>query len=394
VSTRTWRGAVCAVIAAFTLAASSAASALSLQHIAGFPRSCGGGTATSDGSLWTPCSDGIIHVSPTGRISGPFRPPVDPYNADRVGKPTWNVAEVAAGPAASFWFTDDNGLVCEITAADHMRCAGTPLSKTAPREAATTGIAEGAEGNMWVLQTAPLVASIVRVTPTLAMTEYPEPPGWDDLAGLLRSSSGDMWFGGGSSSANTQGIGFITPSGEVTSYALSPEAEDSPEPRLALPDGFVYYVTGDNLEHLDRVTATGAQTVVLKVHDQLELVAAGEESVWAVAQSEKAGAGYHYFKPGALYHVTASGTTTQFPLSGRFKLSDLQVGLGGVPWGIANGYTEKDLHLVSIEASGAIVDRVSFDRTAVPVALYPVGSSAMWVVSARGTGYELSRITG
>jgi hypothetical protein len=324
---------------------------------------------------------------------------VDPYNTNRVGSPSWNVAEAAAGPDGSFWFTDGSGNVCAITSANKMRCATTPTGKRSPRTTMTTAIAEGSEGDMWVTQGvgsnggAPSGAMIVRVTPELAMTEYAAPFGWNNVAGLVRSASGEMWFGGGSSTANTQGIGFINPSGEVSSFPLTAEAVDSPEPTLALPNGNVYYVTGDNLERLDRVTPTGAQSVLLKTHTQLGVVATAGEIVWVVAQSEKAGLGYHYYKPGALYRVDANGATTKFLLSGRFKLTDVQLGLGGVPWGIANGYTEKDLHLVSIEANGTVARHAAFNRTGVPVSLYAAGTSSMWLVLARGQSYELARVT-
>jgi hypothetical protein len=387
----------------------SAASALNFKRVQGLPRACesSGGVQASDGSLWTTCSQkaksdgGLIRISSSGKVTGPFRPPVEPYNTDHVGKPTWNVADMVAGRSGSLWFTSGYGLVCNVSAAGHMDCARTPSSLKSPIETYTSAITEGADGNMWMLEEVQAKnggtadASIVRITPLLQMTEFSLPKEWSMLPGLVLSSSGDLWFGRDLRHAGLEGVAYITPSGEIMSFPLAAEAVTSAVPELALPSGPVYFVAGEGNEHLDRVMPNGSQSVVLSLHTMLDVIPGAEESAWVLAQSQKAGLGYHYYKPGVLDRISASGAITSFPLSGRFELSDLQPGPGGSLWGIAAGYTEKALRLVSIGPSGSIVTRASFGRTSgrQPVGLV-ASPTSLWLFNVRnGGGMELERVT-
>src|ERR1700685_314140 len=151
----------CALAAlACVLALPSAANALSFKRVQGLPRLCesSGGVQASDGSLWTTCSQkaksdgGLMRVSPSGTVSGPFRPPVEPYDNNRLGKSTWNVADMVAGRSGSLWFTSGYGLICNLSATGHMDCARTPSSLKEPTETNTSAIAEGSDGNMWMLE--------------------------------------------------------------------------------------------------------------------------------------------------------------------------------------------------------------------------------------------------
>lgn len=405
--------ACAALILVCVIVLPASASALSFKRVQGLPRSCesSGGVQASDGSLWTTCSQkaksggGLMRVSPSGKVSGPFRPPVEPYDTNRVGKPTWNVAGMVPGHAGSLWFTSGYGLVCNVSATGHMACARTPSSLKNPTETYTSAITEGSDGNMWMLEevqakSGPNDASIVRITPALQMTEFPLPKEWSILPGLVRSSSGDLWFGRDLRHAGLEGVAYITPGGEITSFPLASEAVASAVPELALPSGPIYFVAGDKLEHVDRVLPDGSQSVIVSLHTILQVIPGAEESAWVLGQSLKAGLGYHYYKSGVIDHIAASGAVTSFPLSGRFVLDDLQLGPEGELWGITHGYTEKALRLISIGPSGKIATRAFFHRGS---ATFPAGlvasPTSLWLFTSdpergNGGGTELERVTG
>lgn len=412
---RQGRGSFAALVAlvACVLALPSAAGALSFKRVQGLPRSCesSSGVQASDGSLWTTCSQetksggGLMRVSPSGKVSGPFRPPVEPHNTNRIGKPTWNIADMVAGRAGSLWFTSGYGLVCNLSATGHMDCARTPSSLKSPTETYTSAIAEGSEGNAWMLEEVRAKdgvttdALIVRITPTLQMTEFPLPNEWGMLPGLVLGSNGDLWFGRSEKHPGFEGVAYMTPSGEVTSFPLVPEAVTTAYPELALPSGAIYYVAGNDDEHIDKVMPNGSQSVIVSLHTILSIIPGAEESAWALGQSLKAGAGYHYYKPGIIDHISVSGAVSSFPLSGRFVIEDLQLGPEGELWGLTHGYTEKVFRFISIGPSGKIVTR---DSWGVHSATFPAGlvasSTSLWLFTSdpyRGIhdGTELERVT-
>ena len=395
------------------LALPSAASALSFERVQGLPRHCesSGGVQASDGSLWTTCSQkaksggGLMRVSPSGKVSGPFRPPVEPYDTNRLGKPTWNVADMVAGRSGALWFTSGFGLVCNLSAAGHMGCARTPSSLKNPTEMYTSAIVEGSDGNMWMLEevqakSGPSDASIVRITPALTMTEFSLPKEWSGLPGLVLGPNGDLWFGRDLKHDGPEGVAYMTPGDEVTTFPLTPEAGTTAYPELALPSGTVYFVAGENDEQVDRVMPNGSQSVVASLHTILYVIPGAEESAWVLGQSLKAGSGYHYYKPGVIDHITASGAVTSFPLSGRFVIDDLQLGPEGELWGLTHGYTEKVFRLISIGPRGKIVTRASWR---VRSSTFPAGlvasPTSLWLFTSdpnRGnnSGTELERVTG
>jgi streptogramin lyase len=404
-------GALAALVC--VLALPSAASALSFERVQGLPRSCesSSGVQASDGSLWTTCSQkaksggGLMRISPSGKVTGPFTPPVELYDTERLPKPTWNISGMVPGRSGSVWFTSGYGLVCNVSAMGHMACVRTASSLKHPTETLTAGITEGSYGNMWMLEevqakSGPSYASIVRLTPGLQMTEFSLPEGWSILPGLVLGSNGDLWFGRDLKHVGLEGVAYITPSGEIMSFPLTPEAVTSAVPELALPSGPVYFVAGDDSEHVDRVMPDGSQSVIVSLHTILDVIPGAEESAWVLGQSLKAGLGYHYYKPGVIDHIAASGAVTSFPLSGRFVIDDLQLGPDGLLWGITHGDTEKVLRLVSIGSSGKIVTHASFHGGS---GTFPEGlvasPTSLWLFTSdpkRGNngGTELERVTG
>jgi len=410
---------------ALVLSVPAAAAAVTVKRIAGFPKTCNGGlgAAASDGALWLVCEPvarghvpALVRVAPSGKVSGPFPTPAEPYDGNVFGN-SLEVGALAAGPAGTMWFTSGHGLVCRADSPGGVRCARTPQSarEAAPpdgpthRKTRTLSITEGADGNMWMLQEANAgtpgeTASIVRIRPDEEMTEFPlAVQGSAELGdGLVRSSSGDLWFGAQTS------VGRVSPGGALTSYPLAPEASTGAVAALATSDGAVYFETGDPAR-LVRFTPSGTQSLVYpfpgSIHGAVTdlPVVTADGAVWLLAQSPTAGGGTGTAKPGAFYRVGAGGMISAFPLSGRFKVRSLKAGFGDLLWGLADGATQPHDQLVSVGADGKVSVRYSFPSSCAlinasvcpgahghfPTAL-AVTPLAVWVSSETDTIYPRS----
>jgi len=398
------------VLVAAALALPAAGNALKLTPVKAFPATCDAtqGVPASDGALWMICPPaprargGLLRIAPSGKVSGPYRPPTDP---DAVGRSGWEVFGLAAGPGGSAWFSSGYGLVCDVSASGQMRCARTPAGVRERGSTRTSTIVEGADGNMWMLQDvrgtagAPDQASIARITPSLQISEYALPV--DALAppplGLVRTN-GELWFG--SLAPSTGGIGYITASGAITSYPLLPEAMMSPIAALATSAGVVYYVAGYREERLLRVTPSGEQSLAIKAPTSLDPVTTPDGSVWALGQAGQAGIGYGSSVPGAIYHVDPNGTLTTYALTGRFALSDFATGLNGLVWALADRVSEKSARLISVSAHGQVVTGHAFNGRSAPQYLVAT-PSVMWLVLSGAIdahphrlGYTLERVSG
>jgi len=386
-------------VAIVSLCSVHAAQALELHRVAHFPANCAvGGTEgiepgvgllgapydvpANDGSTWFLCPAGFVRLSSSDSVVGPVPTPSDPLvsRKDRaLGHSANEMTDVAAGPAGSVWFTNEYGLVCYITSSGHRHCAETPARVAAKGARVTSSgdLIEDDSGNMLLFQSSGAEADTLRTGPSLVFTQA-TPVGYRRL---VRSASGDLWFG-----MNTE-VGYIDPQGRVTSMPLTPEAADIAIPIVAMANGSVYFIAGSNEEKILRIAPDGDQSIVVKGHDPLAVVATPDETLWAFSQSEKAGTGFHYYRPGVYYRISSTGVATQFPLSGRFQLENLQAGPNNEVWGKTSGFTEPFGHVVSISASGAIVVHASYRlrQTLFHVVATP---SALWIALSRnGTAH-------
>lgn len=397
------------------------ASALQLHRVTGFPSDCasggteGGGVVpgfgrypdnlqATGGALWFVCPKGLVRLPLSGPVTGPFPLPKDPTLETTHPSPIdpSGIQSMAAAPDGSLWFTNGYGLICHMAASGHRRCAHTPDRERehGKRYTYSGGLVEGEEGDMWLLQsvaasTHDLIGgegTILRVTPSFSFTEYPH-----EVTSLIRAASGNLWFGADSPTIPAGLVGYITATGEVTTFPLVPEAGGSPGPVLALANGMTYFVTGSSANRIVRVMPNGSQSVLISAHTQLLAVATPDESVWVFAQSAKAGTGFHYYKPGSFYRIAPDGTITRFPLSGRFRVENIGVGPDGQIWAKTWGYTERQSRLVSITATGQIVTHASynwrqelFSLTATPAAMWmAISQNGTRTGASTGTLYRI-----
>jgi hypothetical protein len=159
-----------------------------------------------------------------------------------------------------------------------------------PRSAGIPAVAIGSEGNLWLTNG----NHIVRFTPSGLPTTFPVPQTNTQRAGgITQGPDGNLWFteNGGAGSA----IGRITPSGEVSSFAL-PEILHDPRqeyegnyPGLitAGPDGRLWFTNG--VGKIGRINPDNGRITEIKLPKPTEAVgiASGPEgNVWYTARGE------------------------------------------------------------------------------------------------------------
>lgn len=117
-------------------------------------------------------------------------------------------------------------------------------------------IAKGADGNLWIIETAS--NKIAKITTSGLVTEYAIPTANSQPAGITSGPDGSVWF------TETSGnkIGKITPSGVITEYPL-PTAFSQPTSITAGPGGNIWFIEATSIPGtgIGKITTSGAVTV-------------------------------------------------------------------------------------------------------------------------------------
>jgi streptogramin lyase len=108
-----------------------------------------------------------------------------------------------------------------------------------PVEPGPWNIANGPDGNMWVVATG--TAEVIKIASNGGMTVYPMPSPSSRLQGIVVGSDGNLWF----AESGNNSIGKITTSGVVTSYQL-PQSFTSPQCVGLGKDGNVWFFDAFN----------------------------------------------------------------------------------------------------------------------------------------------------
>lgn len=187
--------------------------------------------AGADGRLWFTTlgpdvgsidTGGSVTLHPTGLVAGTA------------------THAITAGPDGNLWFTSGDGLG-GTDRLNRIAPSGVPtLGIVVSGDRALGGLASGPDGNVWLAR--PDDATILRVTPTGAITAFPAP----GATTIAPGPDGNLWFAAGDA------IGRITPGGVVTRFR---KGLSGPVLEIADGPGGLWFTDGDG--RLGRITTAG-----------------------------------------------------------------------------------------------------------------------------------------
>jgi len=200
-------------------------------------------TRGPDGNLWFTeyIGNRIGRITPTGRVT-------------EFPLPTTNSAPqgITRGPDGNIWFTEtDANQIGRITVAGTLTEYPVPMANSNPR-----GITAGPDGALWFTEANTAGNSqIGRITVAGTIREFPLPTydaPWDITAG----PDGALWFTEGN------GIGRITPSGQIRHFTLFPSQPTNTAGITVGPDGNLWFTEGAT-HKIGRITTAGQITEYL-----------------------------------------------------------------------------------------------------------------------------------
>jgi streptogramin lyase len=273
--------------------------------------------------------------------------------------------EIAAGPDGNLWFTENvTGRVARITPDGSIHEYG-------PAGSLPDGIAAGPDGNMWFHQE----HAIGRITPDGTITSFPNES--STLGRIAAGSDGAMWFTDYTSSR----IGRITVDGTITDrYQL--DGQSNPRGIAAGPDGNMWFT---ETSKIGRITPSGDITeFALAFNSFARGIAAGPDgNMWFVAQGGGAWIG----------RITPGGTITRFDFDADGAFPDgIAAGPDGNMWvthqaqprisRIGTGMSEASVQPPVVVGSGqaGTQQACSVGAWAVWAANGPTGFSTQWLL--------------
>lgn len=187
------------------------------------------------------------------------------------------------------------------------------------------GIAPGPDGRMWFTENAGAAQGIGAVTPSGQITQYTIPTGGSHPGTIVAGPDGRMWFS--EDSANK--IGAVTTSGQFSEYPL-PSESVGPYALAVGADGRIWFAAGgtndDDQNFIGAITTAGQ--ITLYPVDALPggITEGSDGRIWFLDEN------------GFIDAASTDGTVTHYPLPQAFhETADLTAGPDGRLWVTGDG---------------------------------------------------------
>ena len=146
-------------------------------------------------------------------------------------------------------------------------------------------------------------------------------PAGSSPEGITAGPEGNLWF----TEWGTNKIGRITPSGQITEFAL-PSASTHPTSITAAPEGDLWFTEASGKDKIGRITPAGEVIgFAVPVGEEPEQIVAGPEGdLWFTAAQDEGG--------GEIGRITPSGQITAFPIYSEGAPSAITVAPEGDLW--------------------------------------------------------------
>lgn len=241
---------------------------------------------------------------------------------------------------------------------------------------APAGMTAGADGNLWIAATG--LNAIVKVTLDGAVSTFPLKAGTYPSA-VVAGPDGNVWF------AQRGGVGRITPSGDVTTFAVN----GIPAGIAPGPDGHLWF-TENFRGAIGRVTMSGAVTLFPiptrpggGSSNPLGIAAGPDGNLWFTESNPNAR------KVG---RITPAGVITEFDVPGEGSPQGIAAGPDGNVW-----FTEdngaKPAKVASITPPGVITEYVLPGDRPQPATIVAGPDGNLWVTQTNDTATSVARVT-
>jgi len=157
-----------------------------------------------------------------------------------------------------------------------------------PPNYGTIELAMGSDKNIWASEMYP---AILKITPTGAMSEYVL-PGQNNAAAITAGAHGTLWFGGFNM------LGKITTGGQITEFPAPSDLN-----MLGItkgPDGNMWFTSGGLKDAIGFITPTGSVTEFALQNEAFGIVTGPDGNLW-------------FTEAHAIGKATPSGTVTEYP---------------------------------------------------------------------------------
>jgi streptogramin lyase len=248
-------------------------------------------------------------------------------------------AAITGGPDGNLWFTDPAlGEVGRITPAGQVTEFTPPSPDNGPSRGAGDAITAGPDGNVW-FAAGSLFAAVSRVTPDGQFATFDLPGTLVTVNGLTAGPDGNVWFTENVYPFTVENVGFITPTGKVTSWSIAapPGVRGTIGSITTGPDGNLWFTH-------DGTLATITPTGVLRDHvaDGVggALTTGPDGNLWA--SGPRWDTQTHLFAGDFIERITLAGSVTTFSVGpASVNAGSIAAGPDGNVW-----FTEPDANQI------------------------------------------------
>jgi virginiamycin B lyase len=240
-------------------------------------------------------------------------------------------------------------------------------------------IVVGPDGNLWFVSGMTLpglnfAASIIRMTPSGAMTTFPLPQNVG-ASRLLFGPDGALWFSEGSK------LGRMTSDGHLTEYSLLAPEKGQIADMCIGPDGALWY-TWLHANHIGRMTLSGQVKDFAVPFSGWHITRGPDDALWyteldhvPVGPSDFSG------RKGFVGHITTDGVVIELPIDANVSANQIITGSDGAMW--FDVYPSETITVGRITTTGDV--KIISSKESGQVGRFATAPGAIWILDAQNT---------
>jgi virginiamycin B lyase len=297
----------------------------------------------------------------------------------KLPNPVTTIDKIAVAPDGSVWFAEtiSHGNKIGRVSPDGTLTEFPVETNGNAQYAGVSDIVIGPDGNLWFVSGMTLpglsfVNSIIRMTPSGAMTTFPLPNNVSARL-LLFGQDGALWFSEGNK------LGRMTTDGHFTEYPLlSPEKGQMVDLCIG-PDGALWY-TWYHANHIGRMALSGQVKDFSVPFSGIHIARGPDDALW-YTELDHVPSGPSDFsgRKGFLGHITTSGIATELPIDSNVSANQIIAGSDGAIWFTV--YPSETITVGRITTSGDV--KIISSKESGQAGLLATSPGAIWILDGQ-----------